>query len=312
MSRKCIVFYWDSVHQEKFLTNEFKYPTFRRFATLANKTFDYFVAFGKETHKSNGVFFPVFQFKDDQLIEYTQEVSADIVMKYDLELNGDRGKARFIYNPEFNELCKDKFKTYNFLREFCPETYICHSKEECIKYAEKIKSPLVVVKPSRGVCGRNVHILEKESLVDLQNLEYNFTEGVLVQEFIDTSHGCPGIAESTHDLRLSIINDKNIMASVSVPREGSLVANWHQGAVVNEVEVANLPKEIVEFRDAVHEKIKKRYDHAMYNIDMAITPSGPKLIELNSPIAFPRPEWKCTDLYLSNLVEHLDVLPLVP
>ena len=276
MNRKCIVFYWDRIHQERFLTNEFKYPTFRRFATLANKTFDYFVAFGKETHKGSGVFFPVFQFKNDQLVEYTQEVSAGIVMKYDLELEGNKGKARFIYNPEFNELCKDKFKTYNFLTEFCPETYICHSKEECIKNGEKIKTPLVVVKPNRGVCGRNVRILEKESLTDLQNLEYNFAEEVLVQEFIDTSNGCPGIAESTHDLRLSIINDKNIMASVSVP----------------------------------HEKIKKTYSHAMYNIDVGVTPNGPRLIELNSPIAFPRPEWKSTDLYLSNLIEHLDSLSL--
>ena len=70
MGRKCIVFFWDKVHQEKFLTDEFKYPTFRRFATLANKTFDYYLAFGKETHKGKGIFSPVFRLVDNELIEY--------------------------------------------------------------------------------------------------------------------------------------------------------------------------------------------------------------------------------------------------
>lgn len=309
MDRKCVVFFWDKVHQEKFLTNEFKYPTFRRFAILADKTFDYYLAFGKETHKGKGLFSPIFKLINDTLIEYEHEMLADIVMKYDLELEGDRGKTRFVYNPEFNELCKDKYATYKFLTEFSREMYLCHSEDEFLESIIKIKSLLVVAKPNRGVCGRNVFVFEKAS--PAVPPKEDFREGVIVQEFIDTSDGCRGIVHGTHDLRLSMINDKNIMASVSTPRENSLVANWHQGATVGEVEVKNLPEEITRFRDAIHAKIREKYDHVMYNMDIGVTADGPKLIELNSPIAFPRPDWKCTDLYLSNLVEHLNALPLI-
>ena len=309
MDRKCIVFFWDKIHQEKFLTDEFKYPTFRRFPTLANNTFDYYLAFGKETHKGKGVFSPIFRLVGDELIQYKHDVCADIVMKYDLELEGDKGDTRFIYNPEFNELCKDKFATYKFLNEFSPKTHLCHSKNEFKESVAKMKSSLIVAKPNRGVYVRNVFVFEK-SLPIIPSAE-DFHEGVVVQEFIDTSVGCRGIVHGMHDLRLSMINDKNIMASVSIPRGNSLVANWHQGATVGEVEVENLPEEITRFRDAIHAKIREKYIHVMYNMDIGVTADGPKLIELNSPIAFPRPDWKCVDSYLSNLIEHLDTLPLV-
>lgn len=309
---KQVVFFWSETHKDKFLSDEYKYPTFRNFASKANECFDYFLAFGKDTHQGKGLFKPVFKFKDGALFEWPHAVSADIVLKYDLELEGDRGNARFIYDLEFNEMCKSKIDTYRFLPEFSPQTYFCQSEDQLIAAIKNIETEKFVIKPNRGVCGQDVYILEKDNVEIPKNLNPILSnEGVLVQEFIDTSEGCLGIVESTHDLRLSMINDRNIMASVSTPASGSLVANWHQGAVVNEVDVGTLPKEVTEFRDAIHDRIKSKYAHAMYNIDVGITSKGPKLIELNSPIAFPRPDWKSTDLYLLNLIEHLDSLPLV-
>ncbi|OHA30315.1 MAG: hypothetical protein A3E92_01680 [Candidatus Taylorbacteria bacterium RIFCSPHIGHO2_12_FULL_42_34] len=309
--RKQVVFFWSKEHKDKFLTDEYKYPTFRSFASKANEHFDYFLAFGKETHIGKGIFKPVFKFKNNKLVEHPHEVSADVVLKYDLELEGDRGNARFIYNLGFNEMCKNKIDTYQFLSEFSPQTHFCKSEEQYVAAIKNISTEKFAVKPNRGVCGRDVYILNKANSEIPQNLrDILHGDGVIVQEFIDTSQGCPGIAESMHDLRLSMINDKNIMASVSTPSPGSLIANWHQGANVIEVDVEKLPLPVTNFRDQVHKKIKEKYGSVMYNIDLGVTSHGPKLIELNSPIAFPRPNWKCTDLYLSNLIKYIDSLPL--
>lgn len=309
--RKQVVFFWSKEHKDKFLTDEYKYPTFRCFASKASERFDYFLAFGEETHQGKGIFKPVFKFKDNKLIKHLHKVNADIVLKYDLELEGDRGNARFIYDLGFNEMCKSKIDTYRFLSEFSPQTHLCQSEEQFVAAIKEIETEKFVVKPNRGVCGRDVYILGKDNVKIPQNLKPILSEeGVIVQEFIGTSQGCPGVTGSTHDLRLSMINDRNIMASVSLPAPGSLVANWHQGAVVTEVDVERLPLSVRNFRDQVHEKIKREYGNMMYNIDLGVTPHGPKLIELNSPIAFPRPDWKCTDLYLSNLIGYIDLLPL--
>lgn len=308
---KRVVFFWSETHKDKFLSDEYKYPTFRSFASKANERFDYFLAFGKDTHQGKGLFKPVFKFKDGALFEWPHAVSADIVLKYDLELEGDRGNARFIYDLEFNEMCKSKIDTYRFLPEFSPQTYFCRSEDQLVATIKNIETKKFVIKPNRGVCGRDVHILEKNNVEIPKNLNPILpNEGVIVQEFIDTSNGCLGIVESTHDLRLSMINNRNIMASVSTPASDSLVANWHQGAVVTEVDVEKLPLSVRNFRDQIHKKIRRKYGSVMYNIDLGVTPQGPKLIELNSPIAFPRPDWKCTDLYLLNLVEYIDSLPL--
>lgn len=308
---KRVVFFWSETHKDKFLSDEYKYPTFRSFASKANERFDYFLAFGKDTHQGKELFKPVFKFKDGALFGWPHAVSADIILKYDLELEGDRGNARFIYDLEFNEMCKSKIDTYRFLSEFSPQTYFCQSEDQLIAAIKNIETEKFVIKPNRGVCGRDVYILGKNNVEIPKNLNPILSnEGVLVQEFINTSKGCLGIVESTHDLRLSMINDRNIMASVSAPAVRSLVANWHRGAVVTEVDVEKLPLSVKNFRDQIHEKIRRKYGSVMYNIDLGVTPQGPKLIELNSPIAFPRSDWKCTDLYLINLVEYIDSLPL--
>ncbi len=104
---------------------------------------------------------------------------------------------------------------------------------------------------------------------------------VIVQEFLDSASGIPGVYNGIHDYRVMVMNGEVIGSFLRTPPPGELKTNVAQGGIIRPVENKDIPKSIfpiVEEVDAAFAHCGERF----YGIDLAFTEQGPKIIELNS------------------------------
>ena len=115
----------------------------------------------------------------------------------------------------------------------------------------------------------------------------------MVQEFLDSSVGIPGITDGMHDLRITVINGKPINSFLRVPKEGSYLANIAQGGSGTSIDLKQIPKEVINLVYRIDEKVKK-YFPAIYAADFIHSDKGYKLLELNSRPGVQHPDWSKT------------------
>ena len=132
--------------------------------------------------------------------------------------------------------------------------------------------------------------------------------GAILQEFIDTKAGIPGVCDSYHDLRIAVMNGGAIaLTHVRIPEPGSFIANYAQGATIRELSPADLPESVLALHRAVYETIAARFPDPMYTMDVGIGADGkPLLFEINGATAFPWPEFVGKNFFIKNLAEHLE------
>jgi glutathione synthase/RimK-type ligase-like ATP-grasp enzyme len=136
----------------------------------------------------------------------------------------------------------------------------------------------VVVKPVDGEEGKDVFIGPKDSMTGLEP-----TFPVLVQEFLDSSIGIPGIVEGMHDFRVALFNGEVIYSYYRTPPQGSFLANVSRGGKFEVVPSEKIPQIILDIAKEIDTRFIK-YTQRFYGIDFAFTPEGPKIIEMNSKL----------------------------
>ena len=226
---------------------------------------------------------------------------ADIIYnKGDLLLSSNE-KGNIVNAPQLDRLCKDKMLAALFFPEYSPSTIEVASKEELLRAVFRMSSRKVVIKPVRGQEGEGVRILLKS---EVKKLELAFKEPFIVQEFLDTSAGIKGITTGTHDLRVSVMNGEIVETFVRMPKKGGLVANLARGGSLKELNVKDLPAEIVKIVKIVDKRFEM-YFPRIYSVDFGWTQGGPKIIELNSQPGLPSPGEKVYRHWHEKLLETL-------
>jgi glutathione synthase/RimK-type ligase-like ATP-grasp enzyme len=217
--------------------------------------------------------------------------------------------ARITNTPAFRKFFASKFAVYEYLQMFFPKTIQVTREEDFSEALKKIPDDTIVFKPNTGTNGRGVRVLKKNEAALDEEMRAIIAEpgGALLQEFIDTSKGIAGICSSYHDLRLATVNNAIALTHVRIPEPGSLVANYAQGATIHELAAADIPKHIINFYQKVQEKIAMQFPNAMYTMDIGVGASGePILFEINGTTAFPWPEFKSKDFFITQLALHLE------
>ncbi|MBI4023153.1 hypothetical protein HY375_03240 [Candidatus Berkelbacteria bacterium] len=282
---------------------------YREIFTRLHQTSDLFIACGHETYGGNGQFRNISRYQPTShtLAPANETVTADVIYNYNnVPRPGfDPGPAVITNSPTFKWFCRQKSVTYDYLPDVSPATFYVEDQSGLARALDMLPGNRVVLKPDAGLSGIDVSITEKVEANSLPDIDRLLRGGLIVQEFLDTSAGIPGITESTHDLRIITINNEISLIHVRTPAPGSLVANTHRGASVSEVELKKLPSDILSFYRTVHARILSRFPWPLYSLDIAYTPHGPKLIELNGHTAFPRPEFAWRPVFIQNLLEHL-------
>lgn len=183
----------------------------------------------------------------------------------------------FINHPSFTKIIRDKNAVSQLIPQHFKPYYRITTNQELASALAKIPGEYFVVKPERGSGGEGVIIDTPQKLIAM-DLEYP----LILQEFIDSSNGIPGITAGYHDLRLVFINDDLIYGYIRIPKTGSLLANIAQGGSMEIIEEEKLPRSLEPVIRDVH-KAFAHFPKKIYTIDLIFDAQvRPWIIELNS------------------------------
>ena len=186
-------------------------------------------------------------------------------------------RYRFMDDPSFTRFANDKYKVSLALPQYFKPYQKFSNADDFGKFLTQFTGDRLVIKPVRGSGGHGVHIASKAEAAAL-----TLTFPVIVQEFIDSSKGIPGITDTYHDLRMVFIGDELVYSYVRTPKEGSLLANLAQGGSMTIVSTENLPQSLQPIiRDT--QKLFAKFPQKTYTIDVLFDEtSRPWIIEYNT------------------------------
>lgn len=183
----------------------------------------------------------------------------------------------FINDRFFTMTIDDKFITSLIFAKWSKKSWIVRNIEELLKYSKNIRTSKIVIKPIANSGGKDILIISKSRLNEVK-----LKGEMIIQEFIDSSRGVPGITRGMHDLRLVFVNKKLVYAYIRKPKKGSFLANLAQGGSLMIVPKKKIPKSvlpIVRYANQVFES----YEPRIFTIDLMFDKNRrPWIVELNS------------------------------
>lgn len=218
------------------------------------------------------------KFVDGQIQEIEGTITADLVYnKNSGDVFVEINDCPIINQLELEKICGDKVLTAQIFPEISPLTAIINSYQEFLDENFEPEK-LVVLKQNYGWGGEGVYILPANEVTE--DLFANWT-GIVLQEFLDSSLGIPGVTDGYHDLRICVVDNKPTNALVRIPKEGTLTANISLGGTGLSIALDQIPQEVYDLLDTVIQKLDK-YSPSIYAADFMNSQNGWKLIELNA------------------------------
>lgn len=184
-----------------------------------------------------------------------------------------------IINPSlFNLLCDNKYLNYLLFSDYYPKSFLVSNREEIRKKLNQIRTDRFVVKPNIGSWGHNVKILSKKKVGNIDLGKKFF----LMQEFIDSARGIPGLIKGLHEIRITIVGQNISYAYIRTPKRGSLLCNMARGGKMQNIEVKEIPKSMKTVCKKVMRKLSS-FTSLIYSVDLSLDKDGKaKIIEMNS------------------------------
>ena len=192
---------------------------------------------------------------------------------------------KILNQPEFSELMDNKLNQAVVFSEYMPKT-------EILKPGDKIKyeGTPIVAKRYFGSGGKQV---------DISMSDYTAKDYMVWQEFIDGKSN--GVLQ---DIRVVFINEDPIYALTRKAAKDSLFTNFHQGAEVEILSLADV-QDTVQIAKEIAKNILSIYPNKIFSLDFLITPKGIHyLIEINTMPGldvFDRGSLKVLEDFLSKL-----------
>jgi hypothetical protein len=235
----------------------------------------YHIVRGQPSYQGGGRFDRSWMLDGKRVVE-AGPIRADVI--YDKGYFRSDGFDPVLNAPDFDRICTDKWCTYQHFRRYFPPSWRADGYADYLWALDQVPGNYAVVKPVDGLEGRNVWIDTPEVL------RWRRPQGsVMVQTFLDSSVGVPGIAPGIHDYRITLINGEPVCSFVRTPAPGRLVTGMATGGTLTVIPLSRIPRVFAELAFTVD----RRLDHywpRFYSVDMALTVDGPRLIELNSRV----------------------------
>lgn len=185
---------------------------------------------------------------------------------------------RFVNNLRFTRIMDDKLITSLIFHKWSKKSWIVNNQKKLKNILPKIRSQKFVIKPISESGGKNVQIINKEEAQE----KIIFGDDYLVQEFIDSTSGVPGVSDNIHDLRLVFINDKLSYSYIREPEKGNYLANLSQGGHLSIVPKDKIPPSLQPIIRCAN-KVLETFNPRIYSIDFMFDENKrPWIVELNS------------------------------
>ncbi|UPA22003.1 hypothetical protein K8942_02950 [Candidatus Peribacteria bacterium] len=247
-------------------------------AMIAEKGGRFVIVRGLDTYREGMTFSRYWAFENDDFRLHDEPISVDMMYDKGEDFVGD-ANTRFANDPAFDAVCSDKELTAEMFPDLVPVTFVAHAASELDGVLQKIPTDTVVAKPIDGAEGRGIFI---ESKKDIAKHVTDFP--YLIQEFVDTSDGIPGLVDGMHDFRMVCINGEVVVSYIRTPAEGLRISNVSLGGKETEVLIGDIPDEALNMMKIVDAKLS-RYPRRIYSADFARGKGGNwRLIELNAKV----------------------------
>lgn len=259
----------------------------------------------RNTYEGNSSFNGGWSFDNGNFKIIRERIKIDLV--YD-RVNGiafppKNDQMQIVNRRDFKILSRDKWQTYKAIGQFMPQTFWVGELDNVNRVVDKVKTRNIVLKPFNGLQGRGIFIGKRRELRNFKPKKVG--RKYILQEFVDTSSGIPGLTGGMHDLRVVIVNNKVVWSHVRVPAEGKFLANAAQGGNLTEIDYDKVPESVKKIVKDISNRFYKKYDNPVFSIDFGINEKGePKIFEINDQIGFPRWEMKNRDTFLNALVDN--------
>jgi hypothetical protein len=259
---------------------------------------------GEMSHIADTRFTHYWEYTEEGVMRHDKEIKLDLIYnKSTLPLPARFPLDATFNHPKLDAICHDKMLSFEYFADYMPKSLHIDASNwhDVIK---ELRTSTITLKPLEGEGGSGISFHERSSF---DGSTFHFKEKYLAQEFIDTSHGIPGVTPGLHDLRILVFNGQAKLAVVRIPAPGMLLANIAQGATTHPVNLARIPQEILDIVKKVDAKLTE-FEPRIYSIDFLVGPEGAFVVELNSRPGFPHPNRQGEDYASTFFACHRDVL----
>jgi len=190
---------------------------------------------------------------------------------------------------------RDKFRALQLLARKgipMPLTSFAQSPDDTEDLIRMVGGAPLVIKLLEGTQGKGVVLADShQSAVSIINAFKEMHANILVQEFIQESHGT--------DIRCLVIGDKVVAAIKRQAKEGEFRANVHQGGKAMKVKLS--PKE-----RAIAIASAKAMGLKVAGVDIIRSENGPLVLEINSSPGLEAIE-KTTQINIANkIIQYIE------
>jgi hypothetical protein len=231
-----------------------------------------YILTGKDSYQGGLNFATSQRYQKGQLTD-SGSVSVDLIFN---KSNTIFDTDKVVNHPDINALCTDKLRTFELFSDISPRTTLVQKAEDLPEALRSVPGSQKVIKPRSRSYAIGVYIGSDEYL-----LQQPHRFPVLVQEFVDSSAGIPGIVTGVHDMRLVMVDGEVALSVVRTPPAGSLITNVARGGSLHMLAPHQIPPSAMTIASTV-DTYMRRFRSRIFSVDMAFTDGGPKLIELNS------------------------------
>lgn len=287
-----------------------KYPYFKIFQDIIREVEKHnnevYIVRDKLSYLGKGLFSHGWRIENGALIAVEENIKVDLIFhRGNHETIPEIYDCPMVNHPDLERFCDDKVKIAEVFADISPKTKAINSYQEFLETVAQWNfrpEDKIVLKKNFLCGGRGIYIKPVKEIT--QSL-YETWDNLLMQEFIDSSVGIPGIVEGLHDIRVVTINGEPVYSFIRVPPSGSYLANVSQGGTEKAVPLEKLPADLLELVSVVNKKFA-HYKTSVMSSDFFNSKDGFKLIELNAPPAVCDPEQSPeTRKYIDKLVEFL-------
>jgi len=282
--KKKIWIYFSSDWSYSYPLNQNRYlePYFEISQKIEKKNIEVYIV-RWNSYKWNWIFINSERFDSNMKLFNTGEVKIDLILNRDSENTIPKiNDCMIINNQDFDDFCRDKFKTFNKFPEISPLTIEINSfkeYEKLITHNNFSNDDIVTLKKNYLEWGNWIYIWKVSWLTEWY---FNDWSWILFQEFLDSSIWIDGIVEWLHDIRVTVVNNKIIALNIRQPKKWWYLANFAQWGTWFSVDVNKIPKDLLKIVNEVIIPEFKEYFPSLYSIDFMNSKKWFKLIEFNS------------------------------
>jgi glutathione synthase/RimK-type ligase-like ATP-grasp enzyme len=183
----------------------------------------------------------------------------------------------------------DKAVSHEAVGAFMPASHIITASDPRERKTQLIefirKNGMAVAKPQRFSGAKGIAFIADEK--DEQVNQVATSDQVyILQQFVETSAGVPGLINGRHDLRVFVSRGKMIAGALRQPKAGSFMSNTAQGGSIRFLELGQLPKSLLAYCQQIIDVLKLPV-YSFVSFDFFFNGSQWYLIEINDQPGIP-------------------------